>query len=165
MPRLHTHTTATILTGLESGPVSVAALDWPADCGAEAVFLGRTRAQTHPSYGPLVRLEYEVYGPMAEQVLRTMAQEAAARYGCRAVRIVHARGAVEPGAASVVIQVATPHRGESFQACRSLIDRLKRDLPVWKHEIWRDGRTFVDGCCAHHVDSASSAANPESDHG
>ncbi len=137
-----------ISVAVEDGPVSAVAMDWPAGCGGECVFLGRTRDETHPELGPLVSLEYEVYGPMAAKVLDQMAHDAAERFGCRAVRIVHAQGPVKPGEASVVIQVATPHRGEAFKACQYLIDRLKHDLPVWKREMWRDGQTFVQGSCA-----------------
>lgn len=133
---------------IQAGPVSAMDLDWPGACGAECVFLGRTREETHETYGPLVRLSYEVYEPMATKVLRQMASDAAAEFGCLAVRIVHAQGDVAVGEASVVIQVATGHRGESFEACRYLIDRLKTDLPVWKREVWKNGETFVEGCCA-----------------
>ena len=94
-------------TAISEGPVQPVSLDWPENCGAEAVFLGRTRDETHPKFGRLVRLEYEMYEPMAVERLDEMAREAAARWDCRAVRIVHARGTVEPGQASVVIQVAS----------------------------------------------------------
>ena len=137
-----------IIVAVQNGPVSVAALDWPGACGGECVFLGRTREESHAEFGPLVRLEYEVYEPMATKVLEQMARDAAAKFGCLAIRMVHAQGAVAIGEASVVIQVATPHRGEAFAACKYLIDRLKQDLPVWKREIWRNGETFVQGCCA-----------------
>ncbi len=139
-----------IHAAVQDGPVSFSEMDWPSECGGECVFLGRTRADTHPEHGKLLRLEYEVYAPMAEKVLNRMAHDAAVKFHCRAIRIVHAQGAVEPGQASVVIQVATPHRAESFQACRYLIDRLKQELPVWKREVWQDGETFVEGCCVKH---------------
>jgi len=138
-----------IQTGLCAGPAIVADIDWPADCGAESVFVGRTRRETHPEFGPLVRLEYEVYAPMAEKLLETMAREAAERWGCRAIRLTHAQGAVAPGKASVVVQVAAPHRSEAFAACRHLIDLIKHELPIWKREIWERGTTFVEGCCVH----------------
>lgn len=147
-----------IYVSLHPGAVDIAALDWPGDCGAEGVFVGRTRDETHAEFGPLVRLEYEVYEPMAVKLLDAMAREAVERFGCRAVRLVHARGPVAPGEASVVVQVATPHRGESFAACRYLIDRLKHELPIWKHEIWKNGRTFVEGCCAHHEEVTNDQA-------
>lgn len=139
-----------IETSIIEGAVDSTALDWPGDCGAEAIFVGRTRQETHETHGPLIRLEYELFEPMAAKLLDAMAREAADRYGCRAVRIVHARGVVPPGEASVVVQVATPHRGEAFIACRYLIDRLKHELPIWKREIWERGQTYVEGCCAHH---------------
>lgn len=139
-------------TALVNSPVTIAALTWPGDCGAEDIFVGRTRIETHEDFGPLIRLEYEVFEPMAAKLMDTMARDAVAQFGCRAVRIVHAQGAVAPGEASVVIQVATPHRSESFAACRYLIDRLKHELPIWKREIWQRGETYVEGCCAHHPD-------------
>ena len=139
-------------TAVIEGPVEPSTVSWPSDCGAEAVFLGRTRVESHPQFGRLVLLEYEVYEPMAVQLLAKMARDAVYRFGCRAVRIVHAKGRVEPGQASIVIQVATPHRIQAFEACRYLIDRLKHELPIWKLEIWERGRTHVTGCCAHHPD-------------
>ncbi len=154
-----TATAAHIETALQDGPVDAAPIDWPDDCGAEAVFLGRTRCEDHAQMGPLQHLEYEVYEDMAATVLRDMALDAARRFGCRAVRIVHARGVVKLGDASVVIQVATPHRAESFEACRYLIDRLKHELPVWKRQVWRDGQTFVPGCTAHH-ETAEEGRDP-----
>lgn len=136
---------ATILTSIHEGPVPVIALDSPHDCGAECIFIGRTRGETHPNHGALLRLEYEMYEPMAAKLLREMAEQAAARWVCGSVRIVHAKGAVPLGEASVVIQVVTPHRAASFEACRHLIEKLKQELPVWKREIWERGETFVEG--------------------
>jgi len=136
-------------TGLHDGPVAVAVMDWPADCGAEAVFLGRTRVETHSQHGGLMRLEYEVYAPMANKLLHEMAAAASAKFGCKAIRLVHAHGVLPPGEASIVIQVATPHRAAAFDACRYLIERVKHELPVWKREIWEHGETFVEGCCVH----------------
>lgn len=152
---------ATVETTVVDGPTGLTALDWPADCGGECVFLGRTRAETHPQYGPLVRLEYEVYSPMAEKLLEKMAATAVRRFGCRVVRIAHARGPIDPGQVSVVIQVATPHRHEAFDACRYLIDRLKHELPVWKRQMWQHGQTFVEGCCVGSgKDGADDPASP-----
>lgn len=145
-----------IETALHDGPVEVVKLDWPADCGAEAVFVGRTRCETHPQYGPLQRLEYEVYPPMARKVLSRMATDAATRWPCRVIHIVHAQGVVKPEQASVVIQVATGHRGDAFAACRYLIDRLKHELPIWKRQVWQHGETFVEGCCAHRDENAEA---------
>ena len=152
-----------IETGLHDGPVQAEPLSWPQDCGAESVFLGRTRGQTHPTLGALQRLEYEVYEPMARKLLVQMAQEAVQRFGCRAVRIVHAQGPVALGQASIVIQVAAPHRGEAFAACRRLIERIKHELPIWKCEVWMDGRTFVEGCCPTGADPQHAPVSQQAD--
>jgi len=137
-----------IETALHECAVDVAALHWPEACGAETIFIGRTRGQTHPQFGKLLRLEYEVYAPMAEKLLAQLARDAAEQHDCRAIRLVHARGPVAPGDASVVIQVATPHRGEAFAACRQIIERLKHELPIWKREVWERGQSYVEGCTA-----------------
>jgi len=160
MPDDADNTKAVIEVRIEQGPVVVEPLDWPGECGAEVVFFGRTRRETHETFGELIRLEYEVYEPMALKLLRAMAEEAAARFDCRAVRVVHARGPVGPGEASVVIQAATAHRGESFEATRYLIDRLKHELPIWKREIWERGETYVEGCCAHHPEDRKVGPRP-----
>ena len=133
--------------GLQAGPVAPADLPWDelTACGAEAQFVGRTRAQTHPEHGALLALDYEAYEPMAARLLEQFAREAAARHGAQAVRVLHSLGAVPVGAASVVIQVASGHRAESFSACREVIERIKHELPVWKAEVWERGRTFAPG--------------------
>lgn len=138
-----------IQTGLQAGPVAAIELpphpDGGGRSGGECVFLGRTRAEQHPDLGPLLRLDYEAYAPMAERMLDALARDIADQHGCHAVRIVHALGPVPVGRASVVIQTLTAHRGPAFAACREAIDRLKAELPIWKREIWEDGQTRVVG--------------------
>lgn len=129
----------------------VAPADWsslgpfPAECGAECVFLGRTRADRSAVHGELVRLEYEAYEAMALALLESLATHAVDCLGCRAVRLLHALGPVAVGEASVLVQVVTPHRDASFVACRTLIDRLKAEAPIWKREVWADGATWSPG--------------------
>lgn len=136
---------AALITSICTGPVPIIDLSSHLHCGAECIFAGRTRSEIHAEHGHLLRLEYEMYEPMVEKMLSDMAAEAASRWTCGAVRLVHAKGAIALGQASVVIQVLTPHRADSFEACRYLIDRLKQELPVWKREIWERGETFVEG--------------------
>lgn len=113
--------------------------------GAECVFLGRTRADEHPKHGKLLQLGYEAYKPLAEQILRELAQAAAAEYGCRFVRVHHAICDVPIGEASVLVQVACPRRAEAFAACRFLIDELKNLAPIWKRQQWATGTTWAEG--------------------
>jgi molybdopterin synthase catalytic subunit len=127
-------------------PVAAVSLEsFPRSAGAECIFLGRTRLESHPQHGDLQRLEYEAYEPMAVRVLNDLAQKHAARFGCLAVRIHHALGVVPPGQASVLVQVLCPHRAASFDACRAIIDELKSTVPIWKRERWADGTTWSRG--------------------
>ena len=118
---------------------------FPDDCGAECVFIGRTRVDHHEVHGRLVRLRYHAYRPLATSELRTLALHAAERFGCSCVRIHHALGEVLPGGASVLVQVATGHRGAAFEAGRFVMEELKRKAPIWKQEFWADGTTWSEG--------------------
>jgi molybdopterin synthase catalytic subunit len=143
---------------LVDGPVRYEPIEpFPPPAGAESVFLGRTREERHADHGDLQRLEYEAYAAMAERVLREIAREALERFRCRAVRVHHAIGDVPPGEASVLVQVVTAHRSEAFDACRFLIDELKKRAPIWKREQWADGTTWSTGqpVAAPETESAS----------
>ena len=127
-------------------PVEAVAADpFPAQSGAECLFLGRTRRDTHPRHGELVRLSYQAYVPLATRTLAELAEEATERFDCDLVRIHHAIGEVPVGDASVLIQVACGHRARAFEACRFLIDRLKATAPIWKQELWADGTSWSQG--------------------
>lgn len=82
---------------------------------------------------------------MVERVLGALAEDAASRWPCLAIRIQHSLGTVAVGQASVCIEVVCPHRDEAFTACRWLIDELKATSPIWKRQCWSDGSTWVDG--------------------
>ena len=131
---------------LHDAPVAFGPIDpYPVEAGGECVFLGRTRRETHPDHGALVRLSYHAYESMARRTLVELAETTARRFRCHVVRIHHALGEVPPGGASVMIQVACAHRAEAFDACRSIIDQLKRTAPIWKQERWADGTTWSEG--------------------
>ena len=74
-----------------------------------------------------------------------MAAEALARFGVRDVALLHRLGRLEVGETSVLIVVASAHRGHAFEACRWLIDTLKKQVPIWKKETFVDGAVWVDG--------------------
>jgi molybdopterin synthase catalytic subunit len=143
---------------LLDGPVQpVAFSPFPQPAGAECVFLGRTRRETHPQFGELRRLCYEAYRPMALKVLDELAHAAQRQFKCLAVRIHHAIGEVPPGQASVLVQVVCGHRGSAFEACRFLIDRLKSHAPIWKREQWADGSTWSGGTAVAPAEGACAA--------
>ena len=112
--------------------------------GGLSVFAGTTRRWT--SGLETVRLEYEGYRPMAMAEMRKIAAEAARTWPFFKACLVHRLGVVPAGEVSVVVGVAAAHRKEAFAACRFLIDTLKARVPIWKREVYRDGRTeWVEG--------------------
>jgi molybdopterin synthase catalytic subunit len=90
-------------------------------------------------------LEYDAYIEMAEQQMAQIAAEVEARWEDSTVAMVHHIGPLEIGECSVVVAVASPHRGEAFEACRYAIDTLKSTVPIWKKEIYADGEEWVEG--------------------
>ena len=109
--------------------------------GGIAIFLGTTRAETHADGRELVALEYEAYADMAAGQLRDLAARAREKWPVVNLTILHRTGRVPLGEPSVLIAVATPHRGAAFECCRWLIDTLKAEVAVWKREVWADGGT------------------------
>lgn len=114
-----------------------------ASVGGIVVFEGVVRDNAR---GKSVRyLEYDVYPEMAEQQIRGIVAEAEQRWGVERVAVAHRFGRLEIGEASVIIVVATPHRGEAFEACRYIIDTLKTTVPIWKKEVATSGEEWVEG--------------------
>jgi molybdopterin synthase catalytic subunit len=114
-------------------------------CGAECVFIGRTRPESNGQHGDLISLKYDCYQEMATNQLTKVAQEAIVQFGVEHIKITHSIGTVKIDEASVVIAVQCPHRDAAFSACRFLIDQLKEQVPIWKQEMWADGSTWADG--------------------
>ena len=104
--------------------------------GAIALFAGTVRDQDGGQ--GVVRLSYSAH-PSATAELRRVAEKVAAEFGVLALAAVHRVGDLDIGDLAVVVAVACPHRGEAFEACRQLIDTLKHDVPIWKHQVFGDG--------------------------
>jgi molybdopterin synthase catalytic subunit len=104
--------------------------------GGVAVFVGTVRDTDHGR--GVTGLGYSAH-PTAAEELRRIAEKAAASFGATAVAVVHRVGDLTVGDLAVVAAVACPHRGAAFDACRSLIDELKHQVPIWKHQLFADG--------------------------
>jgi molybdopterin synthase catalytic subunit/molybdopterin converting factor small subunit len=120
----------------------VARLKRPAD-GAAVIFDGVVRDNTRGRR--TLYLDYEAYEAMALKQMKTLAVEARARFGVRGASIVHRLGRLQIGETSVLIVVASGHRGAAFEACRWIIDTLKKTVPIWKKEYFEDGAVWADG--------------------
>ena len=111
--------------------------------GAALVFAGVVRNQTRGR--KTLYLDYEAYEEMALHQLEVLAVGALQKFQIRDVAIVHRLGRLEIGETSVLIAVASAHRAAAFEACRWLIDTLKRTVPIWKKEYFEDGAVWADG--------------------
>lgn len=90
-------------------------------------------------------LDYEAYEEMAVKQMAELCAEAREKFGVRHATIVHRLGRLEIGETSVLIVVASAHRGAAFDACRWIIDTLKKTVPIWKKETFVDGAVWADG--------------------
>jgi molybdopterin synthase catalytic subunit len=107
-----------------------------AEQGGVVTFIGAVR--NHHAGRTVVRLEYSAYGPMADLELGRILEEAASRWPAR-VAAEHRIGMLEVGDAAVIVVAAAPHRDAAFDACRYVIDEIKRRVPIWKREHYVDG--------------------------
>ena len=106
-----------------------------ADAGGLAVFIGRVR--DHDGGRGVTGLEYSAH-PTAVARLREVGGTIAERYDA-AVAVVHRVGELDIGDNAVVCAASSAHRGTAFEACRALIDTLKQEVPIWKHQRFADG--------------------------
>lgn len=111
--------------------------------GAVVVFEGVVRNQTRGR--KTLHLDYEAYEEMALRQMEGLAEQALKQFQVRDVALVHRLGRLEIGETSVVVVVASGHRAAAFEACRWLIDTLKRSVPIWKKEYFEDGAVWADG--------------------
>lgn len=90
-------------------------------------------------------LEYEGYEPMALKLMQDLAGQAREKFAVRNVLLVHRLGHLEIGESSVLIAVFSAHRAAAFEACRWIIDTLKKTVPIYKKEFFEDGAVWADG--------------------
>jgi molybdopterin synthase catalytic subunit len=109
--------------------------------GAIATFTGTVRDRSRGR--EVIRLEYEAYEGMAEQVMSDLAAELQSRYALCEIAIHHRTGPVAIGEPSVVIAVSAPHRADALAACKDAIDTLKQTVPLWKKELYEGGEEWI----------------------
>ncbi len=113
------------------------------EAGAVVVFDGIVRNNTRGRR--TLYLDYEAYEAMALSQMQGLARDAQQRFGVRRIALVHRLGRLQVGETSVLIVVASAHRAQAFEACRWIIDTLKKTVPIWKKEWFEDGAVWADG--------------------
>lgn len=113
------------------------------EAGAVVVFDGIVR--NHTRGRRTLFLDYEAYEAMALAQMQTLVREARQRFDIRRIALVHRLGRLQIGETSVLIAVASAHRAQAFEACRWIIDTLKKTVPIWKKEWFEDGAVWAAG--------------------
>jgi molybdopterin synthase catalytic subunit len=127
-------------------PIDASAIEHAIKSGADGavcVFDGIVRDNSRGRR--TLHLDYEAYEEMALQQMHLLRAEAIEHFAVRDVAIIHRLGRLVVGETSVFIAVASAHRGASFDACRWVIDTLKKTVPIWKKEQFVDGAAWADG--------------------
>lgn len=110
--------------------------------GAVVTFAGNVRDNARGR--DVLYLEYEGYAPLAEKELVSLVTQTQQRWDVKCA-VQHRLGRLEIGECSVGVAVASPHRGDAFEACRWLMDTLKETVPIWKREYFVGGAHWVEG--------------------
>lgn len=110
-------------------------------CGAIVLFVGTVR-NTSKGMG-VTHLEFEAYESMVHKVLEDIAADLRAQWGVAGIALHHRLGKVDVGEAAVIAAVSAPHRAEAFDACETLMNRLKQSVPIWKKEYTEQGSVWV----------------------
>jgi molybdopterin synthase catalytic subunit len=141
---------------LDVGVVTKAVLDAAnAPTGAIMSFVGVVRGD---NLGRRVRfLDYEGYEPLALRAFQRIEQEILERWADATLGLHHRLGRMEIGEASIVIVIASAHRGNGFAACRYAIERVKQIVPIWKHEHFEGGESWIEGATADPDDETARA--------
>lgn len=104
--------------------------------GAIVTFSGDVRDNDHGR--DVASLEYEAH-PTAQNLLEKVASEIADRHEVLSVAVAHRHGPIPIGESALVAAVSAKHRKAAFDACADLVDEVKAQIPIWKHQVFADG--------------------------
>lgn len=107
-----------------------------AAAGAVVSFCGDVRDNDHGR--AVASLHYEGH-PSAASILEGVANEIAGAFEVIGLAVAHRVGDIPIGESALIAVVSSRHRGEAFAACSALVDLTKERLPVWKHQVFKDG--------------------------
>lgn len=110
-------------------------------CGGIDAFIGTVRENTKGK--KVLRLEFESYESMALTEMKKIAEEVMQKFNVYKILIHHRTGILQVGDIPVIIVVGAAHRDAAFTACHYAIDELKKNVPIWKKEIFEDGEVWV----------------------
>ena len=126
--------------------------------GAVVLFSGEVRDNNKGR--EVTHLEYEAYEPMADKMIAEILEEAKSQFRLNQAACIHRLGRVEISGCAVVVITGAGHRKEAYDANRYIIDRVKNEVPIWKHEFFTDGTSEWGQNC----DCVTNKNEPEHHH-
>lgn len=110
-----------------------------AEHGAIDLFIGTVR--NHHNGKEVTGITYDAHEKLAEKIFKEICREGMGLWPDTRYAVMHYKGELPVGGTSIVIAVSSPHRAESFEACRYVIEEIKVHAPVWKQEHYLDGKS------------------------
>ena len=111
--------------------------------GAVVTFVGVVRGESEGR--EVERIELQVYEEMARRQLEAIRMEAMERFGVEEINVIHRVGSLKVSDNIMMIAVGAAHRAEAFDACRYVLENIKRRVPIWKKEVTPEGDFWVEG--------------------
>ena len=109
--------------------------------GGIVVFCGTVR--NHNNNKKVIKIKYSSYKEMALSEMKNIVEFAMKRWEIKKAYLSHAEGELKIGMTSVIVALSCEHRKEAFEACRYLIDTLKKKVPIWKQEFYENSKKWV----------------------
>ncbi len=129
-----------VRANVQSTAIDVAEIEGMVDApgaGAYVSFVGKVRREDGGR--DVVMLEYNSHPTAGAEALRIAEEVLRGSEGVSAIALSHRVGSLAVGDVAIVCAVSAGHRGQAFDACRDLVERVKRELPIWKHQTFADG--------------------------
>ncbi len=116
------------------------------DIGAHSIFLGQVRADKINGE-TVAAIEYTTYEEMALEKMHEIREAIFAKYELTCLHVHHSLGRVKAGEISLFVFASSAHRKAAIEACNEIVERIKKELPVWGKEIfesegyqWKENR-------------------------
>jgi len=108
------------------------------EIGGHSLFLGQVRADKIDGK-EVTAIEYTAHREMAEEVLFTIREETFHKFDITCMHIYHSLGTVRTGEICLFVFTSSRHRAQAIESCSYLVERIKKEVPVWGKEILAEG--------------------------
>ncbi len=106
--------------------------------GAHSIFLGQVRNDMMNGR-QVIAIDYTAYNEMAEELFHKIREDAFGIFSLTCMHIYHSLGSVKAGEISLFVFTSSIHRKDAIEACKEIVERIKKEVPVWGKEIFEDG--------------------------